>query len=71
MTRVQIKPGDDGEIFLCDEEPIVLGPEQGFGYYPLTLGEKFDEGGLEIVRKLDWGSCPSVWLARAHECVIY
>jgi serine/threonine-protein kinase SRPK3 len=51
--------------FVCDEEPLMLQPELGYGYCPLALGEKLNEGKLEVVRKLGWGSCSSVWLARA------
>jgi serine/threonine-protein kinase SRPK3 len=29
---VRINDKDDGEAFMCDEEPHMLSPEQGFGY---------------------------------------
>jgi serine/threonine-protein kinase SRPK3 len=63
-TSVRINDKEDGEEFVCDEEPHMLSPEQGFGYYPITLGQKLGEGKLEIVRKLGWAGYSSVWLAR-------
>lgn len=64
FVRVQINDKNDGEEFVCDEEPLVLTPEQGFGYCPVTLGQHFGEGKLEIVRKLGWAGNSNVWLAR-------
>lgn len=64
-SSVRIKDDGDGEEFVCDEEPHMLTPEQGFGYYPLTLGQQLKEGKLEIVRKLGWASYSSVWLAQS------
>ncbi|OCH93607.1 hypothetical protein OBBRIDRAFT_811058 [Obba rivulosa] len=67
MLSVQIKvEDDDGEVFKCEEEPHVLKPEYGFGYYLLTLGQKLDDGQLEVVRKLGFGLNSSVWLAKVH-----
>ena len=63
-TSVRINNKEDGEEFVCDEEPHMLSPEQGFGYYPINLGQKLGEGKLEIVRKLGWAGYSSVWLAR-------
>lgn len=63
-TSVRINDKEDGEEFVCDEEPHMLSPEKGFGYYPITLGQKLGESKLEIVRKLGWASYSSVWLAR-------
>lgn len=64
LVRVQIGDKDDGEEFVCDEEPLVLTPQQGFGYCPVALGQHFGEGKLEIVRKIGWASNSNVWLAR-------
>lgn len=64
FVRLQIDDKDDGEGFVCDEEPLVLTPEQGFGYCPVALGQHFGEGKLEIVRKIGWASNSNVWLAR-------
>ncbi|KAG1744912.1 uncharacterized protein EDB91DRAFT_1345806 [Suillus paluster] len=61
---VQINDKDDGEEFVCDEEPHMLSPEQGFGYYSIILGQQFGEGKLEIARKFGWAGHSSVWLAR-------
>ena len=56
-----------GEDFKCDEEPNVLGPESGVGYFPARFGQKIEEGKLEIVRKLGWAQNSTVWIARTHE----
>jgi hypothetical protein len=53
----------------CHEEPNVLGLSDGYGYFPLTLGQSVHEGKLEIVRKLGWGQNSTVWLARTHKLV--
>jgi serine/threonine-protein kinase SRPK3 len=63
-TTIRINDKKDGETFDCDEEPHMLTPEQGFGYYPLTIGQQLHEGKLEVVRKLGWAGNSSVWLAR-------
>ena len=55
-------------IFVCDEEPLVLSSEHGFGHNPLQLGKVLrtkSNYGLTIVRKLGWSRNSSVWLARA------
>lgn len=64
-TTVRINDKDDGEEFVCDEEPHMLTPEQGYGFYPITLGQLLHDGKLEIVRKLGWAGYSSVWLARS------
>ncbi|KAG1814958.1 kinase-like domain-containing protein [Suillus variegatus] len=64
FVHVQTNDKDDREEFVCDEEPLVLSPEQGFGYYPITLGQCCGEGKLQIVRKLGWAGNSNVWLAR-------
>ncbi|KAH7921680.1 kinase-like protein [Leucogyrophana mollusca] len=66
-SSVRVSDRDDGERFVCDEEPHMLKPEQGYGYYPLTLGQQLADGKLEIVRKLNWAGYSSVWLARTHK----
>jgi serine/threonine-protein kinase SRPK3 len=66
VTAIQINEEDDGEVFECDEEPHMLSPQLGYGYYPLMLGQRLHEDKYEIVRKLGWGGYSSVWLAK--EC---
>jgi serine/threonine-protein kinase SRPK3 len=64
VTTVKLKDHDDDQgTFVCDEEPHMLAPELGYGYYPLLLGERLDGGKYEIVRKLGWAGYSSVWLA--------
>jgi serine/threonine-protein kinase SRPK3 len=64
-TKLKDDGGDSDNLgtFVCDEEPHMLAPELGYGYYPLTLGERMCEEKYEIVRKLGWGQNSSVWLA--------
>jgi len=64
LISVRINDKDDGKEFVCEEEPLMLSPEQGFGYYRITLGQQLGEGKLDIVRKLGWAGYSSVWLAR-------
>jgi len=47
-TSVRINDKEDGEEFVCDEEPHMLSPEQGFGYYPITLGQKLGRTSLRL-----------------------
>lgn len=68
-TAVKINDNEDGEAFICDEEPHMLSPEIGYGYFPLTLGQKLDNDKYEIVRKLGWAGYSSVWLGRVLGCV--
>jgi serine/threonine-protein kinase SRPK3 len=70
-TSVRINDKDDGEEFICDEEPHMLSSMLGHGYYPLTLGQKLGDGKFEIVRKLGWASNSSVWLARTLGYVLF
>ncbi|KAH7905119.1 kinase-like domain-containing protein [Hygrophoropsis aurantiaca] len=69
MTSVPVGVSENGDDqhFMRDEEPHMLTPEQGYGYYPLTLGQQLADGKLEIVRKLGWAGYSSVWLARTHK----
>lgn len=62
------RDGDDGnKTFNCDEEPHMLSPDLGYGYYPITLGDQLHNGKYEIVRKLGWAAYASVWLAKICE----
>ncbi|KIM44308.1 hypothetical protein M413DRAFT_433710 [Hebeloma cylindrosporum] len=70
MISVKLRESKDGEeekIFTSDEEPHFLKPELGFGFNPLSLGERLRGGGkddrtYEIVRKLGFGTGSTVWL---------
>ena len=69
-SKVTVNDGNDSgptKKFRCYEEPHVLPPEKGYGYYALRLGQRICEGKLEIVRKLGWGEHSSVWLAKVYE----
>lgn len=74
-TSVRINGDSDedgeGESFQCDEEPHMLSPELGYGYFPLQLTQTLRGGKLEIVRKLGWGLNSSVWLARVHGYIYF
>lgn len=61
-NSIQLKE-EPGEEFTFDEEPHLLPPETGFGFYALTLGQILKDGKYTIVRKLGWGQNSSVWLA--------
>ena len=68
-TEVKLRDDEDVKIFECDEEPLMLSSELGYGYYPLTLGERLHNDKYEVVRKLGWGLNSSAWLAKTHEYV--
>lgn len=55
--------------FVCDEEPHFLGPENGYGYNPLKIGDQLQGQKFmcEVVGKLGFGICSSVWLGRYCE----
>lgn len=36
------------------------------GYHPVYIGERYNNGRYEIVRKLGWGHFSTVWLAKDH-----
>lgn len=57
-------PLPEGKWFSCDEEPNMLGTEQNYGYFPVSLGQKLNNGKLEVIRKLGWSLHSTVWLAR-------
>jgi serine/threonine-protein kinase SRPK3 len=76
MNLVAMKAREGGgpgekEDFMCDEEPHILTPEHGYGYFPLMLGHKLNDNKYEIVRKLGWGQFSSVWLAKVARFVIF
>lgn len=51
------------------EEDLTSTAEEGGGFYPLRLGETFEDGRFVITRKLGWGGNSSVWLARDRKYV--
>ncbi|KAH8925198.1 kinase-like protein [Atractiella rhizophila] len=46
------------------EENLTKGREEGGGFYPVRLGESFEDGRYVVTRKLGWGGFSTVWLAR-------
>ncbi|KAL0948552.1 hypothetical protein HGRIS_011112 [Hohenbuehelia grisea] len=66
MTSVPLNDNQDGEKFVCDEEPHMMGPPLTPGYMPLDLDQTLStsKGSLKILRKLGWGKSSSVWLAK-------
>ncbi|KAF9480906.1 kinase-like protein [Pholiota conissans] len=53
-----------------DEEPVMFVPEDGFGYNPLSIGDRLTERSqkghvYEVVRKLGYGDSSSTWLVRS------
>jgi serine/threonine-protein kinase SRPK3 len=46
------------------EEDLTSTTDEGAGFYPLRLGETFDDERFVITRKLGWGGYSTVWLAR-------
>lgn len=46
------------------EESLTSTESEGGGFYPVRLGEDFEEGRFIVTRKLGWGGFASVWLAR-------
>ena len=51
------------------EEDFSSTADEGGGFYPVRLGETFDNGRFVIKRKLGWGGFSSVWLARDRKYV--
>lgn len=62
--KFQFLPGWSNEAIGWPEEDLTSTYEEGGGFYPVCLGETFDEGRFVITRKLGWGRHSSVWLAR-------
>ena len=65
-------PGQVSIVPKCQwwpEEDFALSADEGGGFYPMRLGETFDNGRFVIMRKLGWGGFSSVWLARDHKYV--
>ena len=46
------------------EEDLASTADEGAGFYPVRLGETFDDGRFVVTRKLGWGGYSTVWLAR-------
>jgi serine/threonine-protein kinase SRPK3 len=64
----------DGALTINDpfeEEPLNLGAHTGFGFARIVLGEKVgSEGQFEVIRKLCWGLCGSVWMVKDLKYVL-
>lgn len=52
------------------EEDLTSTADEGGGFYPLRLGEAFDERRFVVTRKLGWGGYSTVWLARDRGYVL-
>ena len=52
------------------EENLTSTMTEGGGFYPVRLGETFDNERFVITRKLGFGGFSSVWLARDRKFVI-
>ena len=52
------------------EEDLTSPADEGAGFYPVELGETFEDGRFVITRKLGWGGYSTVWLARDRKCVL-
>ena len=52
------------------EEDLTSTMIEGGGFYPVRLGETFDNERFVITRKLGFGGFSSVWLARDRKFVI-
>ena len=46
------------------EEDLASTADEGGGFYPLRIGEAFDETRFIVTGKLGWGKFSTVWLAR-------
>jgi len=51
------------------EEDFESTADECGGFYPVRLGETFEDGRFVITRKLGWGGFSSVWLARDRKYV--
>jgi len=57
------------EPILWPEENFALSAGDGGGFYPMRLGETFDDGRFVVTKKLGWGGFSSVWLAKDRKYV--
>ena len=52
------------------EENLSSTIDERGGFYPVRLGETFDDGRFVVTKKLGWGGFSSVWLARDRKYVL-
>ena len=64
------QPSDSLKALKWPEEDLASTADESGGFYPLRLGETFDEQRFVITRKLGWGGFSTVWLARDRKYVL-
>ena len=64
LPRTAWQPCDNLKAKEWPEESLTSTADEGGGFYPMRIGEVFDEGRFVITRKLAWGGSSTVWLAR-------
>lgn len=64
LNRPNADVSQDKLDFTFDEEPLVLPKNEGYGYFPISIGQTPLAGRYSILRKLGWGMGSTVWLSR-------
>lgn len=71
LNRPNADVSQDKLDFTFDEEPLVLPKTDGYGYFPISIGQTLLDGRYNILRKLGWGMGSTVWLSRDTLCVAF
>ena len=69
LPDLPYQPSDYLKAQRWPEEDLSSTADEGAGFYPLRLGETFDDERFVITRKLGWGGYSTVWLARDRKYV--